>query len=186
MSIPDVILIVFIAGFLFYGFFFGLVRTIGSIAALAISSWVATDYYLFFYGYVSRYAFGYDRLGKILIFIIIFSLVGRLVTLGFSALDRALLFMSFIPFFRILNRLLGAIFGLLLGGLAVGLIFRAGLNFGITSGFILRIFSNSKVLPSLLVLASSGTAFLPSALGWIRKTIIKFVSVFTNDFRIDL
>jgi membrane protein required for colicin V production len=182
MSIPDVVLVVIIAGFVFYGFFFGLIRTIGSIAGLAAGAWISVEYHLFFYSHISRIFFGFERAGKIITFIIIFSLVGRLVTLGFEAVDRAMDFMSIVPFFRMLNRVFGATFGLVLGGLVVGLAFRAGMNYGWSSHLISKLYAKSFLVPAMLAVASSGTAALPDSLNWLNASMKNIVNTFSREF----
>ncbi|MDD5295226.1 MAG: CvpA family protein, partial [Patescibacteria group bacterium] len=87
MSIFDIILLIILAGFVFYGLFFGLIRTLGSLAGVIIGAWLASRFYLEVFSWVGDLSFGFNNLGKVVVFIILFTLINRLVCFAFVILD---------------------------------------------------------------------------------------------------
>lgn len=122
MPIFDVILLIILAGFVFYGLFFGLIRTIGSLLGMVIGLCLALVFYPTVFEWVKNLFFGHDFSGKIITFIILFTLINRLIGFIFAILDRTFDLLSVIPFLKTINRLSGAILGLVEGGLVLGLI----------------------------------------------------------------
>lgn len=153
MAIFDIILLIILSGFIFYGLFFGLIKTLGALFAIVIGVWTAFHYYLVVYGWTKDLFFNYGLAGKIIIFIAIFSLVNRLVSFIFALLNSAFDILSIIPFLKTINKLAGAILGFLLGGLILGLVLAIVSHY--TSdiswlGWIGNILTQSKVAPFLL------------------------------------
>ena len=150
ISIFDAILLIALSGFVFYGFFFGLIRTIGVFAGLIVGIFVTTRVYQPILEMVSSYFFGFDRIGKIVVFILIFSIVSKLVSFSFFLIDRAFNIISIIPFLKTINRLSGAILGAAVGALAIGFfVYLASSNFiveGLLGGYIV----SSKLAPYFL------------------------------------
>jgi uncharacterized membrane protein required for colicin V production len=73
MFIFDIILLIILAGFVFYGFFFGLIRAVGMLAGLLVGAWIASRYYLSVFSWVDQWWPGNPNIGKIICFIICFS-----------------------------------------------------------------------------------------------------------------
>ena len=46
MIIFDAILLIILAGFVFYGLFFGLIKTLGSLAGVIVGAFIASHFYL--------------------------------------------------------------------------------------------------------------------------------------------
>lgn len=161
MSIFDTILLVFLAGFVFYGFFFGLVRTIGSIAGVVAGFVVASRYYLMAYAWAGNLFFGYEKAGKVVCFVLLFTLANRLVGFAFALLDSALGVISIIPFVKTINRLSGAALGFIEGVITLGLVFYYIQRFGILSGFVEKLSVGSKILPFSIDFLNSLLPFLP-------------------------
>lgn len=166
MGIFDVVLIIIIAGFVFYGFFFGLIRTIGSLVGMVGGLWLTMISYLDVFEWVKNLFFGHELAGKIITFFIVFTIVNRLVGFGFSLLDKAFDLVSIIPFLKTINRLTGAALGFIEAGLILGL---ALLFISQTSlsGWLV----GSKVAPFLVGFAKSVTPFLPGLLDKIKEMI---------------
>ena len=76
MPIIDVILLIILFGFIFYGLFFGFIRTIGVLIGVIVGALLASHFYLYVSELVNYFFFGYNNLGKVLIFIILFSIIG--------------------------------------------------------------------------------------------------------------
>ncbi len=122
MFIIDLILLFTWAGFVFYGLFFGLIRTLGSLLGVVAGTWVASLFYLELFSLIESWFFGLDNLGKIISFIFLFLIANRLVRLVFVLLDKAFSIFSIIPFMTTFNRVSGAILGLFEGALVLGVL----------------------------------------------------------------
>jgi uncharacterized membrane protein required for colicin V production len=121
MAFIDIIFIVIIAAFVFFGLFFGFVHTLGSlvgvVVAIIFSSRLvepAMDTFGFLFG-------GGDA-AKIILFIIIFFVISRLVGIIFWVIGKVWDIMSFIPFAKSIDRLLGGLLGFVEGIIVVGVI----------------------------------------------------------------
>lgn len=163
MSIIDLILLIILAGFIFYGFFFGLVRTIGSLVGVVAGVWLTLIFYLTAFDLIKDLFFGYELIGKIVTFILLFTLINRLVGFLFALADKTFNLISIIPFLKTINRLAGAVLGALEGGLVLGLalLYVSQTAFG---GW----FSNSQVAPFLIDFSKTIAPFLPVLLERIK------------------
>ena len=163
MSIIDAILLVILAGFVFYGLFFGLIRTFGSLVGMVVGLWLTFVFYLTVFGWVENLFFGHELAGKIITFIVLFTLINRLIGLIFAVLDRTFDLLSVIPFLKTINRLAGAALGFIEGGLVLGLalLFISQTAFG---GWL----AASKVAPFLTGFAKAITPLLPGLLDRVR------------------
>ena len=166
MIIFDVVLIIILAGFVFYGLFFGLIRTVGSLFGIVGGLWLTLIFYLTVFGWVKDLFFGHELAGKIITFIVLFTLINRLVGFVFALLDRAFDLISIIPFLKTINRLAGAALGFVEGGLVLGLalIFISQTAFG-------HWFDNSKVAPFLIGYTKAIVPLLPGLLSRIKGMI---------------
>ncbi len=122
MIIFDVIVLILLAGFVFYGFFFGLIRAVGALAGMIVGAWVASNYYLSVFQWVDQWWPGNPNTGKIISFIICFAVASRLVSWLFVLFEQAFNLAAVVPFLKTLNRLFGAVFGFIEGALTLGLI----------------------------------------------------------------
>jgi len=150
VPIIDIFLILFLAGFVFYGFFFGLIRTIGSLAGFVAGAWLASHYYLGAYQYIQKFFLGYDSFGKIFTFFVIFLVASKLVSFAFAILDRTFNLISIIPFLSSINKLGGALFGLALGVFALGLIVHFAYGLPLLGGLFGRWLEFSKIMPYII------------------------------------
>jgi len=162
MSGFDIFLLLIIAGFAFYGLFHGLIKTIGAIVALIVGVWVANLFYLPVYTLAAKLFFGSESLGHFLTFFILFVITNRLVNFLFVLINSSYNSLFFIPFLKTLNRLLGAIFGLVLGGLLVGLILYGLGQMGFWAGLLKPYLKNSQIAPFLLKYMAIIVPLLPN------------------------
>lgn len=121
MMIFDAILLIVLAGFIFYGLFFGLIRTFGSLVAVIGGVLLASWFYQPAYEWASGWFANFDVLGKVTVFFLLYGIINRLIALGFYLLDHAFDLLTIIPFLKTINRLAGAAFGLIEGFLLIGL-----------------------------------------------------------------
>ncbi|MFA6393989.1 MAG: CvpA family protein [Patescibacteria group bacterium] len=162
MSGFDIILILIIAGFAFYGLFNGLIKTVGAIVALVLGVWIASFFYLPIYSLAEKLFFGFESLGRAVIFMVLFIITNRLINFFFILVEGSYNSLFFIPFLKSINRLLGAIFGLVLGGLIIGLALyglnQVGLGTKLLAGYV----KTSKIAPILLKYAGLIVPLLPN------------------------
>lgn len=171
MGIFDIILLIILSGFVFYGLFFGLIRTLGSLAGVVVGAWLASHFYLQVFAWVKDLAFGFNNLGKVVVFIILFTLINRLICFAFIILDRTFDIISIIPFLKTINRLAGAILGLLMGGLILGLILYVAARYAILNNFFGGWLVDSQVAPRLIKFASVLAPLLPEVLKKLQSLI---------------
>lgn len=120
MTLFDIILIVIIAGFIFYGLFFGLVHALGGLMGVFAGTIVAGWLFNTIGELIAPIFWGNEMLAKVIAFIIIFVLVNRLFGLIFWMVDKVVQFLKVIPFLKSINGILGGIFGFLEGVFLVG------------------------------------------------------------------
>lgn len=171
MIIIDVILLIILAGFIFYGLFFGLIRAVGSLAGVIAGFWLASIFYLDAFELAENLFFGHDALGKIVTFIVLFTIINRLVCFGFSLLDKTYNIISIIPFLKTINRLGGAVFGFLEGGVVVGLALYIAANNFFVGGLIGKLLESSKVAPFLVSFIEALKPLLPGMLEKLKGLI---------------
>lgn len=171
MTIFDVILLLILAGFVFYGLFFGLIRTFGSLIGVVIGAWLASHWYLYLFRLIHDLFFGFDNLGKVLAFLVLFSLINRLVCFFFSLLDKAFDIISIIPFLKTINRLAGAFLGFIEGGIVLGLILFFIVHSSFVPNFLNELFKSSQIVPFLLKFINILLPLFPEALRIIKSAI---------------
>jgi uncharacterized membrane protein required for colicin V production len=164
MSIFDIILLVILAGFIFYGLFFGLIRTLGSLVGVAVGLWLTFVFYLSVFDWLKNLFLGHETLGKIITFIVLFTLINRLIGFIFAILDRTFDLLSIIPFLKTINRLAGAILGFVEGGLILGLIL-LGISYTSYGSWL----TYSQVAPSLIKFAKVILPLVPEVMGKIKE-----------------
>lgn len=171
ITVIDIVLIIFLAGFVFYGLFFGLIRTLGSLIGVLAGFFLASKFYLFVFSFIQNLFFGHDNIGKIVIFIILFTLINRLICFIFALVNKTYDLISIIPFLKTINRLAGAVFGFLLGGVALGfLLFIISNNFFIGDWFV-KFLDNSRIAPFLLKFILILKPLLPGMLDKLQSLL---------------
>jgi len=153
MSIFDTILLISWAGFVFYGLFFGFIRMIGNFVGMIVGVFLASRFYLDFYDSFS-YLFGsYEGLGKIASFLLLYGVISKIVSFGFSVVEKIFNLLTIIPFLKSFNKLGGAILGFFLGGIILGLVLYLGSKYFIFDSLLGTSLVNSHVTPVLLYFA---------------------------------
>jgi membrane protein required for colicin V production len=171
MSIFDVVLLISLAGFVFYGIFFGLIRTFGTFAGVLVGAFLASRFYLPAADWLNTFFFGYNNLGKVLVFILLFSLFNRVTGFVFYLLDRAFNLISIIPFLKTFNRLGGAILGFITGSLILGLILYVASRYALIESLFGQWLVDSKVAPFLLKVGNMLLPLLPEMLKKLQSLI---------------
>jgi len=171
MIILDVILLIFLAGFVFYGLFFGLIKTTGALAGVVVGAWLASRWYLFVFEWAQDLCFGHNNLGKVLTFVILFIIINRLVGFIFVILDRTFHLIAIIPFLKTINRLAGTALGFVLGGLSLGLILYVASRYTIIDSLLGRWMVDSRVAPFLIKFVNVLKPLLPEMLKKLQSLI---------------
>lgn len=171
MIVLDVVLLLFLAGFVFYGLFFGLIRTVGSLLGLLGGIYVAVTFYETAFSYLSNLAFGFDVVGKSVTFFLIFTLVNRLIVLGFAIIDRTFDFLSIIPFLKTINRVAGAIFGIIEGGFVLGFALYIVQSYDFLGSLLARFSEGSKIVSYLENFVEILRPVLPNILDQLKHLV---------------
>ena len=171
MSWFDVIIIVILAGFAWYGFFYGLIRVIGNLIGLIIGAYIAAHYYLNIYNYLARFIPGSAEIGKIIVFILVFTIVSHLISWVIALLEKGFDILSIIPFLKSANRILGLVFGLLEGIFFLGVAAYI-LNRHLPSGLPLaQWLAGSHMVPLLISVSKILAPFLPQVFNKIQNLV---------------
>lgn len=168
LTIVDIIIIIILAVFIVLGLFKGLIRMAGSIFGIIVAAWIATHYYLMVSEWIQSLFFGRIGLGKVIVFILIFIIINRLVSLVFMILDGVFDIISIIPFLGSINRLGGALLGFLEGILALGLILYIASRASILNNWLGGWLVDSEIVPFLLKFVNIMLPFLPEALKQLK------------------
>ena len=171
MPIIDVILVIIISGFVFYGLFFGLIRAVGLLFGLFAGAWVAGHYYLLAFSYVQGMFMGRDNFGKVVVFLFVFSLVQKLVMIMVSLLDKLFGLVSIIPFLKTINKVAGAALGFAEGSLFIGLMIYVSARYSFIDHWFGAWLVSSKLAPFFLKFANIILPFLPEFLKQLKSLI---------------
>ena len=171
ISIIDAILLILLSGFVFYGLFFGLIRTFGAFVGVVVGAILASRFYLAASAVINPIFFGYENLGKVITFLILFSLINRLVGLGFYFIEKLFNIISIIPFLKTINRLGGAVLGFLTGGLTIGLALYVISRYAIIGHWVGKWLIGSKLAPMFLKFNDILLPLLPEMLKKLQSLI---------------
>jgi uncharacterized membrane protein required for colicin V production len=120
MTIFDAILLICLGGFVMFGLWFGFIHTLGSLVGTFGGAFFAGLSYEVVANWLTK-VFDNPNLMKIFAFIFIFIIFNRLIGFGFYVLDKMFNFLTFVPFLKTINRLLGGVLGFFEGVLVIGL-----------------------------------------------------------------
>ncbi len=170
LSYFDLVLLIIIAAFGFFGLWFGLVHTLGSLVGTVVGAYLAAVYYEPVASWLIKTTGWGENFSKVLIFVIVFFIINRLVGLVFWIVDKLLSFFTHLPFVNSIDRIFGMAFGLLEGAIMLGLIFYFIGKFPVGINFMTWI-TESKVVPQLVKIASILIPLLPMALKTVQTAI---------------
>jgi len=122
LTILDLILLIILFIFIAFGFTMGLVQTIGALIGVVVGGWLAGIFYEPVGAWLEPILLGNAITARIIAFILVFTIVNRLIGLAFWIINKIFNLVSIIPFTKSLNRFLGALLGFLEGTLAIGIV----------------------------------------------------------------
>ncbi|MFA6254430.1 MAG: CvpA family protein [Patescibacteria group bacterium] len=170
LTILDLILLLILFLFIAFGFAMGLVQAIGALVGVVVGAWLAGQWYEPVSGWLTPILLGHAVTAKIIAFILVFTLANRLIGLVFWFINKIFNLISIIPFTKSINRLLGAILGLLEGTLSLGIILYFASQITI-SDWWLGIINGSQVASLLITVAGILTPLLPEILRQVKAVM---------------
>ncbi|MFA6410406.1 MAG: CvpA family protein [Candidatus Buchananbacteria bacterium] len=170
LTILDLILILVLFLFIAFGFALGLVETIGALVGVILGAWAAGAYYEPMGAWLEPFLLGNGNLARIVAFILVFTIINRLIGLVFWFVNKIFNVVTLIPFTKSLNRFLGAILGLLEGVLVLGLILYFVSRF-ISADWLISVLASSKMAIILIDISSILTPLLPELLKQLKSVI---------------
>lgn len=166
MSFFDLILLLFLFGFVWFGFWNGLIRTLGGIVGLILSVFIAGQWYEVVALKLLPFLGDNLSLSRLLSFILVFVIIQFIIISLLKVINK----IFSLPILNIFNRLGGALFGLIEGGLILGL----GLYFSTKLTLIPswgELLNSSNVAPILISFGKILQPLLPKILKQIQSLI---------------
>jgi uncharacterized membrane protein required for colicin V production len=160
-SIVDVALLLIICSFVCFGLFFGFVHTLGSLVGTILGIFLSTRLVGPAYD-AFGFLFGGGAVGKIFMFVIIFLLVSRIVGILFWLIEKFFGIFGLIPFASVINRALGAAFGLIEGIIFVGVVIFFVMQY-VPDNVVQATLAESIVAKYLLALVAALQILFPAA-----------------------
>ena len=171
MSTLDIVLLVLLLIFTWRGLSKGIIRLLGSLVAIIAGSFLASRYYLIFFEWAQDFWHGKEGLGKTLAFVILFIAITWVINAAFSLAARLWGSLSFIPFTKLIDKVLGAAIGLLQGAFFMGLIIYVSSKYVIIGSLWGNTLVDSQVAPWLLKVTQIILPVLPDALRALQSVI---------------
>ncbi|MBU4422069.1 CvpA family protein [Candidatus Parcubacteria bacterium] len=122
MAFIDLIFLVVLGGFALFGLWFGLIHTLGSLLGTLLGVFLASRWYDNVALWAQEKFSGSLGIWNFIAFIVLFILINRLVGFLFHIFERAFDLITALPFLKSINRLAGALMGLLEGAVVLGAI----------------------------------------------------------------
>ena len=170
LTILDLILLFLLFLFVSFSFYMGFIAAVGSLLGVVVGTWAAGHFYAPVTEWLTPILLGNQNMASVVSFILIFTLVNRALGLAFWLVSKVLKPFSIIPFSKIINRILGAILGLVEGVLALGiaLYFIERFNF---SDWFANILASSQVASWLIWAGNILTPLLPEVVRAVQAVI---------------
>lgn len=164
MSFIDIVLLIILGGFALFGLWFGAIHTFGALVGTIAGAFIAGHKFAAVALFFQEKLGGSLPIWKIVAFLLIFTVVNRLVGLLFYILEKIFNLLTIIPFLKTINRLAGAILGLTEGALVIGLTLHMAGVIPVASWFAEKILAPSEVARYMLGVARILLPLLPEAL----------------------
>ncbi len=171
MPIFDLILVLFLGAFVFYGFYVGILRMILNLISSLLAIIISVNIYLQVYNLIPFIGFGSESLGKTLSFILVLAILAYLLGFVFKIIAKLLKIISSLPIISSFNRILGGILGFLQGLFILGMIIFVMSRYAITNEFLNNLVSNSDVAPVFMKSINWLSPLVPQALRLLDSVI---------------
>lgn len=163
MPYVDIVILVIIAAFAYFGFRSGLIHTLGSLVGTVLGIYLAGRYYAPAAEWVIEFTKWNPNFVRIVVFILLFVISNRLVGILFWFADRTIGLISRFPVLHGLDKLLGAGFGLIEGVIIVGIGLFIITKFPPNEAFMQQV-QKSKAAPHVVRFSSFLWPLLPKEL----------------------
>ncbi len=170
MSVFDIILLVVLGGFGLFGFWFGLIHTLGSLLGTVLGVYLATRYYEPMADWLAHLTGWSDNGTRVIMFIAAFIIINRLIGFVFWIVDKIFGLVTHLPFIRSIDRMFGALLGFFEGVVTIGMIFYFIERFPLSEK-IMTMVAQSEVVPKTVAVAAILIPLVPEALKLLRSTV---------------
>lgn len=170
MSLFDIVLLIILGGFAMFGFWFGLLHTLGSLVGTVLGTYFASRWYDNMAAWVTNVTGWEGNWTNVVMFIIAFVVINRLVGLLFWFGDRFFSVFTRLPFLASLNRFLGFILGAFEGLITLGIIFFFVDKFPVGPVFMGWV-ESSVVVPYTLNTAQVLLPLIPQAVKELKSAV---------------
>ena len=169
MSTADLILLVLWFGFVWAGFWYGLIQTLGGVVGVVAGAVIAGRTYAVVGGWLGATG---DRAGlaEWLAFTVIFVVVNRAVAIATGSVGKILNVVKVVPGVGSANRLGGALVGLVEGALVLGLLVGLAQRLDVSASLTAYL-EGSRVANILGTIGSSLMPLLPEAIRGVKAII---------------
>lgn len=164
----DVILLIILTGFVFYGFFKGFIKIIGDFVGFIAGVYISTHYYLDFAYLLHNWGVNSENLAKIISFVVLFAVSSKLISIFLSLFKYFFKAISLLPFVKTINRVLGAAVAFSIGSLSLSLLIYFLSKYINESSRLAERLIESSFVPWFLKLSDILMPFLPEALKIIK------------------
>lgn len=163
LSLFDAGLLIFLLTLFGWGFASGIIRAVGAVVSVFVAGFLAGRLYIPLGEYLAQYWIGFaNGSGVLIVFVISFLLIGKLFNFFVYIIDQVFDVLSFVPFLMTFKRILGGIFGLLLGVLLVSFILYLSGRY-VPWDWLQTMVESSRIVPYLIKLNSVIEIFFPDA-----------------------
>jgi uncharacterized membrane protein required for colicin V production len=122
MAFVDFIFLVILGGFILFGVWFGLAHTLGSLIGTVAGIYLSSRWYDDVALWAKSNFSGSTSVWNFIAFIVLFIVINRLIGFLFYLLEKGFNLVTTLPFLKSINRLGGALLGLLEGAVILGAI----------------------------------------------------------------
>lgn len=168
MFLLSTILIILLASFVIYGLRFGFVHTFGALVGTIAGALIASRCFEGLAQSVHQAMGGSLNLERIVIFFLIFALVNRVVGILVSLIDQTFHVLSFIPFLKAIDHLMGGGLGFLEGVLVLGLTLTVARHFPFLG--IREVIEQSALAGKLIFGSAILLPLIPAAIRTVQET----------------
>lgn len=169
MNTLDLLLLIIISILGLMGFFLGFIHSVGSLLGMLLASFLAGRYFQVVGGWLSAFM-DHETWAMVLGFLLLFIIISKITGILFSLVNIVFHIISFLPFLKTLNRLLGAALGcaegILFASILLYILARYPLHESLTNLLL-----TSRLAPSLISIASLLAPLLPDMVNKLESVI---------------
>ena len=120
MVLIDFIFLVILGGFVLFGFWFGLVHTLGALVGTIAGVYLSSRWYDDVAIWAHNQFSGNLNVWNVVAFIMLFIVINRLIGFLFYLLEKSFDVLTSLPFLKSIDRFAGAFLGLIEGAVVLG------------------------------------------------------------------